>query len=435
MDENYGEMGINETDSDKSTKLGIENGKRALKKQQKKNKRNQTIKAFWKAIPIKARLILIGTSIGMVAFILLCSAAWYIIEEIGGSTDTNTDEIYNSVVSTESIGMDITSQTMQISEEEIKSYIENYDSTNMPLRNAMLGKIKEIHKWQEDYGYSALFLITVAFEDGKVAAGVDVYITDMNTKAANWKEKGYKTIKEIAKEYVIDDTYAEWANNIETKIHSNSLKSGITVSGEQVMYGDGYDSVYVSKAGKTYINYTQYTKGATTCTYADYIYWIYNGEELSIYHNGCGLTSVAIILSGYRNVGMNPYELTLACAKNEIQFMTPDNFSPVPVLNKYGVQAIRYDKNTEYTEAEKEQYVLNVLRDNRPVMVEVYGPEKGGKSVFTDGMHWIVLLDIDDSTNKVYVSNPSKERSYPSGGWLDIDYVLTSCVDTIRITN
>ncbi|MBQ3601262.1 MAG: hypothetical protein II992_08710, partial [Lachnospiraceae bacterium] len=199
----------------------------------------------------------------------------------GGESNTNTDETYNSVVSTEASGMDITSETIRLSEDEIKSYIENYDSTNITLKNEMLGKIEEIYKWQEDYGYSAMFLITIAFEDNINAEAIDDFITEMSTKAATWNINGYKATKEIAKEYVADDTYADWANNIENKIQENAVKSGIIILGQEVaLSGDGYDNAYISKKGTMYRNYKQ-TKGSYS-----QVKWC--GED-TIYESACPL--------------------------------------------------------------------------------------------------------------------------------------------------
>lgn len=222
MYDNFEELNINEGEEEKSKKIGIDNGKRALKKQQKKHQRRQTIRAFWKSLPRKARLIIIGVSAGLISFILLCAVTLYIIEE--EADRTSTDEEYDSIASVTDEIIDITIADMLVEEASLQNYINSYNSTNLDLKNTMLANTSEIIKWQQDNGYSAMFLITVAFEEDERVEefNFDTLFNDIKDKSAAWKENGCKTVKEIAEVYVADDTAGEWANNIENSMQENS---------------------------------------------------------------------------------------------------------------------------------------------------------------------------------------------------------------------
>lgn len=206
-----------------SIEKGIETGAgaigNAVRKGAKKLKENAklAIKTLWNTIPIEYRLIIIAVIAAIVIlFVLLCAAALYILDL--KSDDTSTDEKYNSVATMEST--DITNEASQLLQEEIQSFISNYNSDNETLKTEMLNKIDVILQWQEQHGYSAAFLITVAFEEDERVENFnfDTFFDDINIQAGTWKEMKLKTIKEIAEVWILDDTANEWANNIENNM-------------------------------------------------------------------------------------------------------------------------------------------------------------------------------------------------------------------------
>lgn len=84
-------------------------------------------------------------------------------------------------------GLNITSEEMQADMSDIQNFIEYYDSENDILKQVMLANSYDIYLWQNGSGYSALFLITVAFEQDVSAIEFNNFIYDMQTRAAIWQ--------------------------------------------------------------------------------------------------------------------------------------------------------------------------------------------------------------------------------------------------------
>lgn len=221
MNDDYGT--IEENEEQRHTKLGEENGKRALKKQQKKNQRNQTIKALWTKAPLNVKVIII-VLVALIGFVLLCAGALYILEL--DDDNKKQDEEYSSIVSS---SINITSSKLQLSDIQINTLINNYSSSDVTLKLTMVSNIEKIIQWQNNYKYSAALLITIAYEEGITASEFDSFLIVMNAKAQLWNQVGYKTIEKIAQNYVGDETTKEWANNIENKMQQNLLNAGIVI--------------------------------------------------------------------------------------------------------------------------------------------------------------------------------------------------------------
>ena len=185
---------------------------------------------------------------------IVISALFNILDDDSGSGSINQNN-YTPSGSSESGGTNITTPELIFSKSEIEDFINGYDSSNTELKNKMKNYIDEIYKWQADYGYSSALLVTIAFEENR--NDFEAFLDEMKQKAENWKNNGYTTTKEIAKDYVGDDTSDEWANNIENKMQKAASDSGIIEYGETSLSGDGYPNSYVSKAGRTYRNYKQ----------------------------------------------------------------------------------------------------------------------------------------------------------------------------------
>jgi len=414
-------------ENERQTDLGIENGKRELKKKKKQNDRKNIVKSFFKIELKKLKLVLIISTAVLIGFILLCASAWYIIKEgIGknGGETTSTDEEYSSSSSTGSIELDTTANYYNVENtEQIQDFINNYvisnqESVDSALKTKMLEKVNEIYKWQEDYGYSALLLITIAIEDGVTAENFETFLNTMNQKAATWKNNGYKTTKEIAKDYVGDDTAQEWANNIESQMQLNAGNAGIITYGQEIATaGDGYDNAFQAKDGKIYRNYKQ-IKGS-------YIYEKWCGDW-EIYWTGCALISVTTVVSGYQNADVSPMEVVKDCAPEG------QGLDIFKALNKYGITGTRPYQNREsgLTLAQKQE-LKRYLNNGGVAIIRV---QKSLDSTFTDSEHWMVLLDYNSTTNEVYLSNPSATRADKTG-WLNADIVLKGCTEFIQISN
>ena len=330
------------------------------------------------------------------------------------SDETGTDEEFDSSVSDSTGGTDITSEVWQLSRAQIQDFIENYDSTDNALKQKMLDRIDDIYNWQSDCGYSAGLLITIAFEEGISADEFDNFLNEMNEKASKWKDEGYTAIEQIVKDYVGDDTAKEWANNIENKMQETAREADIIKAGEEdtSTSGDGYNSVYTSKSGKTYKNYKQ--------NMGSYSNQRWCGDSI-IKNDGCSLISVCIILSGYQNREIDP----LALAR---QYAVPGaGMSIDGALSGNGITFTRVGDVT-FSEAQKNGVKQHVAT-GKPAIIKVVKP-----SPFTTSQHYMAILDYNESTNEFYLSNPwYGNNSYGKTGWVNADEVLYMCTRSYAI--
>jgi len=307
---------------------------------------------------------------------------------------------------------DITTDDWQCTEQEIIDFINNYDTSNNELKTALLNRVAQIKEWQDNHGYSATLLITIAFEEGKTAAQIDDFFNEMNEKAAKWQEEGYTTIEQIAEDYVGDESAQEWANNIENKMQETALEAGVIESGEKQTLGDGYNDVYVSKSGKTYRNYKQNIGSYSTKQWC--------GDSI-VKTDGCSLIAVTIILSGYQNREIDPLILAEQYAVKGSGMNIPGALSGNGI---YWSQPLgeANNKSTQFTDSEK-QKIKDHVATGRPAIIKVVRP-----SQFTDSTHFMVLLDYNSQTDQFYLSNPyTGNNSYGRTGWVPADIVLYYC--------
>lgn len=376
----------------------------------KKKSKNKIQKIIWHAVKVAIIpfLLLFAKIMAVVILVCVVVSMFQGILDNGNSSSTSTDEEYNSSVSEQTGGMDITSENWQVSRDEIRNYINEYDTPNTALKNELLkeNRIEQIYKWQEDTGYSAGLLITIALEENR--NDFDDFLNEMNEKGKAWKEAGYTTIKQIAEDYVGDETAGEWANNIETKMQETGMDAGIIKNGEQPTSGDGYPNVYVSKSGKTYRNYKQ--------NMGSYSNQQWCGTSI-VKNDGCSLIAVTIIVSGYQNREIDPLMLAEqyavigsgmniggALSGNNIQYTEP------------------LGRDIEFSTEQKKEIKNHVSRGN-PAIIKVVLP-----SPFTTSQHYMAILDYNSSTNEFYLSNPwYGNDSYGKTGWVNADDVLYKC--------
>lgn len=379
----------------------------------KKKSKDKIQKVIWNAIKtaiIPMFLLLIKV---FAIIFLVCAIASLFSFTIYGDGDeddnsTSTEENYNSTVAEG--GIDITSDTKMITEAEIQAFINNYDSNNSNLKAEMISKSNSILQWQNTYGYSAMFLITVAFEEdaGSDNFNFDTFLTEFSSKASEWKEKGLKKTSEIAKEYIGDDTASEWANNIENKMQKNAIEAGIVNYGEYSLAGDGYTNAFVSKTGKTYRNYKQNIGSYSTQNWC--------GASI-VKDDGCSLIATTIIVSGYRNSEVNPLELAskYAVVGSGMDIGAALSGNGISYTQPFGMDIV-------FTESQKDG-IKNYVSSGNPAIIKVIEP-----STFTTSQHFMVLLDYESSTNEFYLSNPyTGNNSYGITGWVDADLTLNYC--------
>lgn len=373
-----------------------------------KKKANPVRKVIMNAIKaaVIPMVILLAKILAVVILVTVLISAFVNLLDGNSSGDSiSNNEEYNSTISNGG-GIDLTNTEWNFTKDEIQKFIENYNSSNSALKNDMINNIDKIIKWQNDYGYSSAFLITIAFEENR--NDFETFLDEVNEKVGEWKKNQYKTTKEIAKDYVGDDTANEWANNIENKMQEVALNSDIIKYGEISISGDGYPNSYISKTGKTYRNYKQ--------NIGSYSLSQWCGTSI-VKKDGCSLIAVTIIVSGYRNSEVNPLELAQKYAVKGAGMSIPG------ALLGEGISFTEpLGADITFSEQQKET-IKNHVKGSGPAIIKVVPP-----SQFTNSTHFMALLDYNASTNEFYLSNPyTGNNSYGVSGWIDADRVLIGC--------
>lgn len=394
---------------------------KTAKEKAKKESKKQIQKIIWHAVKAAVIPFIILFAKIMAAVLLVCVVVTLFQSILNfddsDNSSTTTDQEYTSSASEQTGEIDVTAENWQLTRSQIEQFIRSYETGNEELRTELLeNRIEQIYNWQEETGYSAGLIIAIALEENKT--NFDDFLEEMNEKGNIWKEAGYKTVKEIAQDYIGDETAEEWANTIiEPGMQEAGEALGIIVYGEKNISGDGYDNVYVSKTGKMYRNYKQ-IKG----TYAQHVWSpTYNGSPGTIYNNGCALTSIAVVISGYQNRNVSPLDVVNRISNNTGYVAS---FNPMVAFSSYGIEATRPQYNSK-------SRVINHVQTGKPVIIHVLKEEE---STFTEGEHWMAILDYNETTDELYVSNPSATRPTKTG-WIDADMVLRGCTEYFAIMN
>ena len=186
-------------------------------------------------------------------------------------------------------------------------------------------------------------------------------------------------------------------------ISKNSSYSG--TGQEAVSDKDGYFTTFttVDENKKTYKEFKQ--NGSSS--WASKPYWGGTMEE-----NGCGITALAIIASGYgKNV--TPEDL-----REEFYPVLDGNSYGNVLKNYYGIDNTDFLYDSSYF---SNNYILEHLKTNRPILVCVWNKPHNNR--WTTASHYLVLLACDDKNN-VYVSNPNGGKNdSKSSGWYNINEI------------
>lgn len=198
------------------------------------------------------------------------------------------------------------------------------------------------------------------------------------------------------------DTYL---SNSYRNIHQSENKNYAGIGQKEAQSKDGYFTTFTTEKNhqKTYFEYKQ----NGNVSWSEKSYW---GGTMS--ENGCGITSLAIILSGY--------------GKN----VTPEDLRQKydPVLNAKQIPnelSSTFDiKNSDFyfdSVHLSAQSLLEQLQTNRPILICVWNQPR--KNRWTEKSHYMVLL-ATDGKEKVYISNPNGGKNdAKSSGWYDISEV------------
>ena len=173
---------------------------------------------------------------------------------------------------------------------------------------------------------------------------------------------------------------------------------------EKVPEKDGYFTTFTSLDNKKYIEYKQ----NCNASWSNNPYWDGTMET-----DGCGITALSVILSGYTDLECTPEDLR----KMFYPVLDPNKISGT-LENTYGIKNTNfvYD-NVRISNGNIQEH----LKTNRPVLICVW--DKPKKNRWTEVSHYMVLLATDDN-DMVYVSNPNgAENSSKSSGWYNINEV------------
>lgn len=187
------------------------------------------------------------------------------------------------------------------------------------------------------------------------------------------------------------------------KEDKNENYSGI---GQRKVKEEGYFTTFTTeeKYQKTYKEYKQ----NGDAPWSKNEYWGGIMEE-----EGCGITAMAIVLSGYGK-DYTPEDLR----KKYYPVLDYSKMSK-ELLSTYNI------KNTDFYYDSvhlSKKSIIEHLSSNRPVLICVWDNPKENR--WTKLSHYMVLL-ATDGDNKVYISNPNGEKNgYNSSGWYEFKEIL-----------
>lgn len=154
---------------------------------------------------------------------------------------------------------------------------------------------------------------------------------------------------------------------------------------------DGYFTTFTTeeKYKKTYKEYKQ--NGSSSWSGKEY--W---GGTMA--ENGCGITALSIILSGY-NKNYTPEDLR----QKYFPVINYDKLS-TELSSKFGIKNSDFYYDSMHLLNKK---ILEHLKTNRPIIICVWNKPTDNR--WTTSSHYMVLLAADDN-GLVYVSNPNRWR-------------------------
>ncbi len=195
-------------------------------------------------------------------------------------------------------------------------------------------------------------------------------------------------------------------NNEYSIIKQNNNSNYIGKGQEKVSNKDGYYTTFTTDNSykKTYIEYKQ----NGDASWSKNTYWNDSMEK-----SGCGITSMAIILSGYgKNV--TPEDL-----RNKYYPVIDYESLSTEFSKSYGIQSSGFFYDSVHLSKE---YIKKHLLTNRPVLICVWNSPSENR--WTTTSHYMVLL-ASDNDNMVYISNPNGGKNdSKSSGWYKYDEVI-----------
>lgn len=200
--------------------------------------------------------------------------------------------------------------------------------------------------------------------------------------------------------YNLNKFISEVTNTSEYKIIKKDTNKNYSGIGQETANNkDGYFTTFttIEDNKKTYIEYKQ----NGDASWSNHQYWSGTMAE-----NGCGITALSIILSGY-NQTYTPEDLR----EKYYPVLDYDSLSQ-ELSNTYNIKNSGFYYDSVYLSKDNLQ---EHLETNRPILICVWNQPHDNR--WTSASHYMVLL-ATDGNNMVYVSNPNGgENDSKSSGW------------------
>lgn len=174
-------------------------------------------------------------------------------------------------------------------------------------------------------------------------------------------------------------------------IKKDSNDKYLGVGQEKVKNKDGYFTAFTTEDNykKTYKEYKQNGESS----WSNKEYW---GSTMA--ENGCGITVMSIILSGY-GMDYTPEDLR----KKYYPVMDYEEFS-TELSSTFGIKNSNFYYDSVHLSNDE---IIKHLQTNRPIVICVWNNPSDNR--WTTASHYMALL-ATDGDNMVYVSNPNRFR-------------------------
>lgn len=205
----------------------------------------------------------------------------------------------------------------------------------------------------------------------------------------------------------LNTTFSTITNNSNYDIIKQDINSNYFGIGQEgVNNQDGYFTTFTTMKNNKKI-YKEYKQNMAS-SWNDNKYW---GGTMA--ENGCGITAISIILSGY-NKNHTPESL-----RQKYYPVLDSSKISEELSNTFGIKNTDFYYDSVHLSKNKLQ---EHLETNRPILICVWN--KPNNNRWTTDSHYMVLLACD-SKDMVYISNPNGlENTSKSSGWYNFDEVV-----------
>lgn len=177
-----------------------------------------------------------------------------------------------------------------------------------------------------------------------------------------------------------------------------------TIQGQTIVTdADGYVTQYTTSK-PNHRKYNEYKQ--ILGSWAERSYW---GGTMA--ENGCGITSMAIIASGY-GIDVTPEYF------RDKYFPHLDAEKMIPAFKDIGLKCSEFSFSS--TQINK-RYMAEWLNKGNPILICV---NSNRENIWTAASHYMVILDINKEGN-FYISNPNgEEGSEKASGWYSASEII-----------